>query len=732
MELIQTINRIVLTVFTLLFFSGIQVAFGQEQINMTDYLAQKFRRYCELVPREEVFVSTDREEYIAGEELWFNVWLFDRQSSRPSTGSKIVYFELLNPENKPVIQKRIRMDNGSGPGNIELPDSLSTGSYTIRAYTNWMKNFLPDNCFMKEIHIYNAYKFGSFKNKIYVQVELGPQTKPKSLILDTNSLLNLKVNNLKPDTLDIYVNIDKKYSPDKNSLFYLFIQTYGNINYVDSVKITDEKTNIRVPKSILNQGINQITLFDFMGRPIGEKYVYTPGKSKQLLSIHSPDSASTRSKIALELCIDNILPLDLNTTNLSITVAPAPNKNIAVELNEYMLFASEFGILAGSIGNGKNIDELPGELMDSLLSNIKSNWIDWSSILSDATPEFKFQVENEDHYLSGVLSTTNNQPAIVGELLLLSIPGKTPVFQYAKTNNEAKFTFNIPINADEQDLIVQTDNSSEDFKIDIESSFSQLYRPAKIRSERIDKPLPSQISKMGINYQVGEIYESSSVGKTFYAPERSIIFPKRFYGKPSSEIVMNDWVKLPKMEEVFFEIVPNIKLKKKGTIYEMLLIDPVGNVLYDTPPAMLIDGVITKDPTIIANLNPAQVEKIDVVKEQYMVGDYLFNGIVNVITKSGDFKDISLPNNSTRMHYGIFDPVQMFESPDYSSIEMKISRAPDFRNTLYWNPSVKPGKDGKLRIEFWTSDIKSDYEINIQGITSEGETLSIKKNISIK
>lgn len=728
MELIQTKKRIVLTVFTLLLFSGIQVAFGQGQKNRIDYLVQKFRRYCELVPREEVFVSTDREEYIAGEELLFNIWLFDRQSSRPSTDSKIVYFELLNQENKPIVQKRIRMDNGSGPGNIELPDSLSTGSYTIRAYTNWMKNFLPENCFMKEIHIYNAYRLGSFKNKLYVHDEFEPQTKPKSLILDSNSLLNLKVNNLTPDTLGIYVNADKKFSPDKNSLFYLFIQTHGNINHVDSLKITDTQTKISIPKSILTQGINQITLFDFMGRPISEKYVYTPGKREQLLSIHSPDSVSTRSKIALELSIDSIHPLDLNTTNLSISVAPVPNKNIAVDLKEYMLFASEFG----SIGYGRNIDELPGELVDSILSDIKSNWIDWSSILSDTIPEFKFQVENEDHYLSGELSTGYNQPAIAGELLLLSIPGKTPVFQYAKTNNEAKFTFTIPINADEQDLIIQTDNSSEDFKIDIESSFSHLYLPAKIRSETISRPLPSQISKMGINYQVGEIYESSSLGKPFYAPARLIVYPKRFYGKPSSEIVMNNWVKLPIMEEVFFEIVPNIKLKKRGTIYEMLLVDPVGNVLYDTPPAMLIDGVIIKDPTIIANLNPAQVEKIDVVKEQYMVGDYLFNGIVNVITKTGDFKDISLPANSIRKHYGIFDPLQMFESPDYSSTEMKISRTPDFRNTLYWNPSVRPGKDGKVRIEFWTSDIKSDYEINIQGITSDGKTLSIKKNISIK
>jgi len=732
MELIRTMKKLVQAVLLILFISGMQNAFAQDQVNMAKYLTEHFRRYCEQVPREEVFVSTDREEYIAGEELWFNAWLIDRKSSRPSTESKIVYFELLNPENKPVVQKRIRLDNGSGPGNIELPDSLSSGSYTIRAYTNWMKNFLPDNCFIKEINIYNAYKSGSFKSKIYKANELKSRTKSDSLLNGTNSSLGLKVNNQMPDSLEFFLTIDKKPGTDKDNIFYLFIQTHGNINHVGTFKINDEQTKIALPKSKLTTGINQITVFDFMGRPVAEKYIYTPDKNKQVLSIHSADSAMTRSKVTLEIDMGNLKPEDLNRTNFSISVAPIPNKNQGLELDEYMIFGSEFGILPGRTIHGKKMGELPSELIDSLLQNIKSNWIDWPNIISDTIPDFKFKTENEDHYLSGVLSTGSQKPASPGEFVLLSIPGKTPAFQYAITNNEARFSFSIPINDGEQDLIIQPDDIWKDFKVNLESSFSDINLPSEMRSNPIVKPIPQYISEMSINYQVSEIYESSSVGTTFYDHSQSPIHSKRFYGKPSSEIILKDWVKLPVMEEVFFEIVPNIKLKKKGPDYEMLMVDPVGKILYDAPPTMLIDGVIIRNPKIIANLNPGQVEKIDVVKNQYRVGDYLFNGLVNVITKSGDFKDIPVPNQTIRMQYRIFDPVPIFNTPDYSSAEMKISRTPDFRNTLYWNPSVKPQKDGKIKIEFWTSDDKSDYEINIQGITAEGKTLSIKKNLKIR
>ena len=123
MQLLQKIKKTVLPALLILNFLGGQNVLGQGHVNMTDFLSQRFHQYCDHVPREEVFVSSDREEYIAGEEIWFNAWLIDRQSSRPSSNSKIIYWELLNPENKPVVQRRIYIDKGSGQGQIELADT---------------------------------------------------------------------------------------------------------------------------------------------------------------------------------------------------------------------------------------------------------------------------------------------------------------------------------------------------------------------------------------------------------------------------------------------------------------------------------------------------------------------------------------------------------------------------------------------------------------------------------
>ena len=195
---------------------------------------------------------------------------------------------------------------------------------------------------------------------------------------------------------------------------------------------------------------------------------------------------------------------------------------------------------------------------------------------------------------------------------------------------------------------------------------------------------------------------------------------------------MKDFIKLSSMEEVFFELIPHTSLKNINSVYDISFVDLLGEKLYDKAPVLMIDGVIVKNPSVIANLDPELVEKIDVVREKYIVYDYLFHGLLNLITKTGDFSCTPLPDYAIRLKYRVLDPIKAFISPDYSTVEMKNSRIPDYRNTLFWNPSVKPSKDGIVKVDFWTSDISSDYEINITGITTNGKTLSLRKIIKVR
>ena len=715
----------------LMHFLFLQGIIGQTPMNMADYLSRKFLNYTALVPREEIYVHSDREEYISGEDLWYNIYLIDRQSLKPSSESKVAYFELLNPESRPIVQKKIWLNEGFGPGQIILPDTLSTGTYTIRAYTSWMKNFLPYNCFTKNIKIYNAFSAKTFKGKQKTNNIIKDTANAQDYPSLSNAGLTFKVENLKADALDIVVLTDEKYRSENNNLLYLFIQTHGIIDRISSERISDESTIISIPKKQLKAGINQITIFNLKGQPVSEKFIYTPEKTNQTLKIHSADSSGLRKKVSFDLELGNALTTMPNSSNFSISVAPKTNNHAIMDLNDYLVFGTEFGFQPCSSINDKKVNELVPEVMDSLLQNVKSNWINWNIILADELPEFKYQIEKEDHFLSGKLLTGDKKAGVSDKFVLLSTPGKIAGFQYAKTDKDGNFNFKIHIDEKAKDLIILPDIITKNQSVNIESPFSDQYLKTDISVDSSNTTTPDYISAWSVNHQVRKIYGVSSIGD-YLVPVISVPGLKRFYGKPDIELTMKDYITLPVMQEVFFELLAGISLKNKKSGYEILMANPENNKTYENPPGLFIDGVAIKDPSLIAGIDPEVVEKIDVVREKYFVGDYLFYGVVNIITKAADFSNATLPINVTRLTYRVIDPVNSFVSPGYSSEQMKKSRVPDFRNTLYWNPSVKLNSEGKAKIDFWTSDYVSDFEVNIQGITQEGRIFSLKKIIKVK
>lgn len=721
-------------------FSGSIIAFmslmlipfnisGQVQTNFLDVLSDKFEKYCNSVPREDIYVHTDRQEYVAGEDIWFKIYLFDRKSTKLSSESRIAYFEILNPENRPVIQKRIKLDQGIGPGQIVLPDTISSGKYTLRAYTNWMKNFMPYNCFSKTLIIYNALSSKSLSGNAGSIFTSGKSSESGISEVSTESGINLAINNLKPESVELAINADQNARSRTGNNCYIFVQTHGVINFKSSVILVDDNTLVDIPRSQLIPGINQITLFNSSGSPVIEKYIYTPNKEINSLTITSADSYKTREKILLGIKAGNESASAGDSQDLSISVAPADDYDFP-GIADYLIFGSEFGALPEEVLKS-DLKDVPAGTLENIFSGLKSNWIDWKTVLSGKFPILIYGKETENHFIYGRLINKNTQAPDAGQYLFLSVPGKVAIFRYARTDENGNFTFAVPLDGKIRDLIIQPEETDRNNNIRIETSFSEKYPEIIPVKEALANKLTEDVSKLGINYQVMRIYRSDEEP----AKSAPLVFTggsQRFYGKPDIELVMDDYIKLPIMQEVFYELTPGVFLKKKKSTYEMTIADPIENKIFDKAPTLMIDGVVIKDPSIIANLDPEQVEKVDAIKSRYFVGEYLFYGIVNVITRAGDFSNITLPDYAVRLPYRVTEPANFFSSPDYSLQEKKHSRTPDFRNTLYWNSSVIPDKEGKANADFCASDIKSDYEISVQGVNSSGEPVSCRKTVKVK
>ncbi|MBW4889576.1 hypothetical protein KXQ82_07610 [Mucilaginibacter sp. HMF5004] len=104
---------------------------------------------------EKVYLHTDRDTYMQGEDIWFKAYLVNAQNNKPINNSHNLYAELISPGLKIVQRHAIRLENGLGNGDFKLPDTISAGTYRIRAYTNWMRNFGDSFVFEKNITIIN-------------------------------------------------------------------------------------------------------------------------------------------------------------------------------------------------------------------------------------------------------------------------------------------------------------------------------------------------------------------------------------------------------------------------------------------------------------------------------------------------------------------------------------------------------------------------------------------------
>ncbi|MBN2632759.1 MAG: hypothetical protein JXR66_04320 [Bacteroidales bacterium] len=694
---------------------------GQPVSDPASDISERFSGYVESVPWEEAFIHTDRKGYIAGELLWFKAYLVERSDLRLSDHSSIMYLELLDPAGKPVKQSRILLKGGVGDGNMKLSDTLLSGTYTIRAYTHWMRNFMPGNCFSKEITIYNSYKTGVFLRKLRTEPGSEAYTDSDS----SDSLFDMKTLFNAEGDLEVLINTTGVPDYRENELFCLFVRRGGEILSATNEKMTAGRFHAVIPFQKLKPGLVCVTLFDFRNDPLCERYLYVRNNNENVGSDENVRIYGKRQKVKIETG-----PLFMDegneTASLSVSVVPLTPSSESPDINAYLFFGTEYGDEQVRQPAGRRPGELPEEEMDRILRNLKSRWVIWENVFSGEDKRFVYPPEKEEHFIYATLMETEVWPALQDQVVIMSSPAETPLFQYAVTDTSGNFSMVVPADEYRRDLIIQPDDHATFSGIKLRSQFHDNDPGNAVIQDTALAALPPEIFKWSMNHRISAIY-----GIPFSENENEIKSApgslRRFYGKPGFELLTDDYTSLPLMEEVFFELVPGVKLIKLDSGWDIRLVDPLGNELFEEPPCLMIDGVIVKDQSLAGNLDPALLKKIDVITDIYMVDAFQFHGIVNLITRDADFSSVPLSGKALRLDYSISEPPVKFVSPEYDNPEVLRSRIPDFRNTMYWNPDPGSGRDGNAVFEFWTSDYASEYEICIQGISPDGELISWKK-----
>ncbi|MDX9883925.1 MAG: hypothetical protein RBS73_17835 [Prolixibacteraceae bacterium] len=100
-------------------------------------------------------MQLDGKVYTTDNTIWFKAIVTNAVDHVPSGFSRVLYAELIGPDEKIMEKKLIKIANGIGEGFFELNKSYSEGVYQIRAYTEWNKNFGNDFIFTEYIRVYS-------------------------------------------------------------------------------------------------------------------------------------------------------------------------------------------------------------------------------------------------------------------------------------------------------------------------------------------------------------------------------------------------------------------------------------------------------------------------------------------------------------------------------------------------------------------------------------------------
>lgn len=152
---------------------------------------------------EKVILITDRVSCVAGDTVWFTTTILH---SAPAQQNNIVHVQLDGTENRHIAQSIIRSDGANGQGFLVIPDSLSTGTYIVKAFVNTQKN-RGQEIASRLLVVYNRFdnSFGSlpspvnFKNGLYNQTATGLELSSDKTIYKTRE--NARVQFSVPDLI---------------------------------------------------------------------------------------------------------------------------------------------------------------------------------------------------------------------------------------------------------------------------------------------------------------------------------------------------------------------------------------------------------------------------------------------------------------------------------------------------------------------------------------------------
>ena len=127
-----------------------------DELEVLRHIVLSVQHFYDKGRPETVYLHLDKATYTAGETVWLRAYVADAARHQLDTLSKVLHVELLSDRQQLVGRRTLELSGGLGTGDLALPDTLTPGTYLLRAYTGWMRNAGPDFFYTRRLQVWPA------------------------------------------------------------------------------------------------------------------------------------------------------------------------------------------------------------------------------------------------------------------------------------------------------------------------------------------------------------------------------------------------------------------------------------------------------------------------------------------------------------------------------------------------------------------------------------------------
>lgn len=338
----------------------------------------------------------------------------------------------------------------------------------------------------------------------------------------------------------------------------------------------------------------------------------------------------------------------------------------------------------------------------------------------------EFHPETKNTVLTGRVTNTDDSSGIEGISLGLTILNDGS-FHTSTTDNEGYFLFAFPgINESRDYIINYVSEAKPAWNIHIDRPFEDItYIPPSGPVKFTEKEISYLLEKSDIQ-QLMHIYNMSDEGikknKNGSGSGKSNL---PFYGQADIKVIVSDYITLPNMREVIYEVVPYVNIRKRDNHTIPVI---TGDHLYPSsyPSLILLDGIPVYDFTEILELPPDRIKKIEVINQFYIHGNNIFSGIMNIESANSDFAGLKLPETSL---LGTIDFPLETGSDVINAVHKQDITIPVLDDILLWKSTeIKAEQE----ICFTTGDNPGRYRLMVYGFDEKGKWISSSQFFTIE